>query len=86
MRVALAGVLAALLVVMAGAPHVHTGPGGDHDCPACMARTVEAAHFETPDVAPLRVEFRVVVVDPIVVVPVGAPLGSIPGQSPPESL
>jgi hypothetical protein len=70
---------------MAGAPHVHTDRDGDHDCPACVARTIDAARSETPELTPLRVLFPAVVVDPVAVVPVGYPLGAVSGQSPPLS-
>jgi hypothetical protein len=85
MRAAVAALLAAVLVVMAGAPHVHTGPEGDHDCPACLTRTIDAARTETPDVAPVRIQFPAVVVAAVVTLPVGYPLGAISGQSPPLS-
>ncbi|HET6437747.1 MAG TPA: hypothetical protein VFG59_06785 [Anaeromyxobacter sp.] len=83
MRAVLGALLAAALVASAASPHVHTAAAGDHDCPACLARTVEAAHDSTPDVVPTRVRFLVLVKEPTEVVPVGAPLGAIPGQSPP---
>ena len=83
MRAVLALILSAVLVVLAGAPHVHRGPQGDHECPACLARTVDAARSETPDLAPRAVRFLQVVFTPVEIVPAGAPLGAIPGQSPP---
>ncbi len=84
MRRVVALTLSAVLLALCWAPHVHHGPEGDHDCPACIARTADAAHTETPDVAPVRVAFLVVVVGaPDQRAPDGAPLGAIPGQSPP---
>ena len=83
MRAVAAIILSAVLVAMAGAPHVHKGVRGDHDCPACLARTVDAARTETPDLAPQPARFLGVVFAPIEIVPAGAPLGAIPGQSPP---
>lgn len=83
MRALVALTLSAVLVALSWAPHVHHGPYGDHDCPACVARSGDEAHSETPDVAPRRVELRGEVPAPIEVVPVGAPLGAVPGQSPP---
>jgi len=82
MRAAVALVLSAVLLALCWAPHVHHGDD-DHDCPACVARTVEAAHHQTPDLAPVRVSFAEVVEVPIEIEPSGAPLGAIPGQSPP---
>jgi len=83
MRVGVAALLVAVLVAMAGAPHVHTAAHGDHDCPACIARTVDAARSEMPDLTPTLVEQRVEVVELVSIATVGAPLGAIPGQSPP---
>jgi hypothetical protein len=84
MRAIVALALSAVLFALSWAPHVHHGVEGDHDCPACIARTADAAHYETPDVAPVRVTFvGLVVVAPVEPAPTGAPLGAIPGQSPP---
>jgi hypothetical protein len=85
MRAVVALVLSAVLVALSWAPHVHHhGPVDDHDCPACVARNADAAHYEVPDLAPVRVVFlEVVMVAPFEPASVGAPLGSIPGQSPP---
>jgi hypothetical protein len=83
MRAALALFLSAVLVALSWAPHVHGGVQGDHECPACLARTVDAAHSETPDLAPQPVRFMGVVFAPVEIEPAGAPLGAIPGQSPP---
>ncbi len=83
MRAVVALLLSAVLVALSGAHHVHHGIRGDHDCPACVARTVDAARTETPDVAPRSVRFVGIVLAPVEIVPAGAPLGAIPGQSPP---
>lgn len=85
MRVVVALVLSAVLVAVAAAPHVHHGIRGDHDCPACLARTIDAARSETPDLAPRPVRYLGVVFAPVEIVPVGAPLGAVPGQSPPSN-
>ena len=77
--------LAAVLVLMASAPHVHTAAHGDHDCPACLARNVEAARMEVPDLVPSLVEQQVEVVELVSIAPAGSPLGAVPGQSPPVS-
>lgn len=82
-RSAVAALLAAVLVALAWAPHVHQGPHGDHDCAACIARGAEPAGSQLPDLAP-RPAFREAAVPaPVVAIPVGAPLGAVPGQSPP---
>ncbi len=83
MRAVVALLLSAVLVALSGAHHVHDRIHGDHDCPACLARTVDAAQTEIPDLAPATVRFVGVVLEPIEIVPDGAPLGAIPGQSPP---
>jgi len=85
MRAVVAFVLSAVLVALSWAPHVHHHDArGDHDCPACIARYSDAAHFEVPDLEPVRVAFvRVIEAAPLQPASTGAPLGSIPGQSPP---
>ena len=83
MRVVVALLLSAVLVALSGAAHVHHGIQGDHECPACQARTVDAARTETPELVPEPVHFLGVVLAPVENVPAGAPLGAIPGQSPP---
>ena len=85
MRAVVASALAALLVVMASAPHVHTGPKGDHDCPACVARTTDAARRVMPDLTPSLVEQPSEAEEPLSFLRAGPPLGAIPGQSPPVS-
>ena len=82
-RSAIALVLAVVLVALAWAPHVHTGPHGDHDCPACLARNVEAPRSEVPDLAPPQALPAELVADPTVHLRAGAPQGAVPGQSPP---
>ncbi len=83
MRAVVALLLSAVLVALSGAHHLHHGIRGDHDCPACQARTVDAARTETPDLVPEPVRFVGIVLGPVEIVPAGAPLGAVPGQSPP---
>jgi len=83
MSALLAAGLAAFLVAAALAPHVHNGAHGDHDCVACLARNAESARTEIPDLTPTRVRLVGVVAEMVGVPAVGAPLGAIPGQSPP---
>jgi hypothetical protein len=86
MRSLLAAALAVFMVGAAMGPHHHLGPQGDHDCVACQARGAEEARSETPDVAPERVRFLgLVPLVPVEAPPTGAPLGAIPGQSPPAA-
>jgi hypothetical protein len=85
MRALLALGLALALAAASPATHVHAGAQGDEACAVCLARSGDAATSATPDVAP-----RVVPVGtpacargrpPVA----GAPLGAIPGQSPPTA-
>lgn len=80
---AIATVLAVLLTAVA--PHVHGGPLGDHGCLACVTAGAEEATPATPDVIPraLRVEpIQNAYLPPLAS---GAPLGAVPGQSPPTT-
>ena len=83
MRRAAAALLAAVVVALAWAPHHHTVRDGDHDCPACIARAASEAHCEIPDLAPALVRWAAAEVIPVEARPAGAPLGAVPGQSPP---
>ena len=85
MRAVVALALSAVLFALSWAPHVHHHDvRDDHECPACIARYSDAAHFEVPDLEPVRVGFvRVREAAPIEPASTGAPLGSNPGQSPP---
>jgi hypothetical protein len=83
MRAALAAALALLVLLGAGAPHVHAGPRGEHDCVACSARGAEEARSETPDLAPVAHPSGPAPHRPGLAPVTGAPLGAIPGQSPP---
>ena len=85
MRALLAAGLATFLVAAALAPHVHHGVHGDHECAACLARNAESARTEIPDLAPTRVRFVGVAAELVGVPAIGAPLGAIPGQSPPRN-
>jgi hypothetical protein len=74
---------AVLLLAGVAAPHHHAAPGGTHECVACTVGTGLEARDSTPAVAPV-VPLGVAVAalpgaDPVT----GAPLGAIPGQSPP---
>jgi hypothetical protein len=83
MRGLLAALLATLVVLTAVSPHVHEGPHGDHDCPACVARGAEEARSATPDVEPAGPVIPGAAAVAIEAPPPGAPLGAVPGQSPP---
>lgn len=87
MHALLATALSLFLAVAPLAPHVHGGAHGTEECGVCgaSARGAEPAVSQSPDVAP-----RLVYVEPTVLGPrrapvLGAPLGAIPGQSPPRA-
>ena len=85
MRAALA--IATILVVMltAVAPHAHGGPLGDHGCLACVTAGAEVAASATPDLAPRTLHAEPVERPYRAPLAVGAPLGAVPGQSPPTT-
>ncbi|HTT71309.1 MAG TPA: hypothetical protein VMG32_08810 [Anaeromyxobacteraceae bacterium] len=84
MRTVLATALVLLVLATGIAPHVHEGPLGRHTCVACVVASSDPATSATPDLAPLpRVE-SAVVLPPPELRGVGAPLGAVPGQSPPR--
>lgn len=87
MRAVLATVLSILLATAAIAPHVHVGTLGADECAACVAsgRGAEPARSQTPDVAPQAVTVDEPVLRPGLAPVLGAPLGAIPGQSPPRA-
>lgn len=83
MRRFAAALLAAAFFALAWAPHLHAAPRGTHECPACLVRAAEAAGSEPLDLAPPLVAFVEAVATPVEPPAAGAPLGAIPGQSPP---
>lgn len=87
MRAVLSTLLAVHLVLAAIAPHVHLGAEGHggEPCAVCVTRTAEAATSQTPDLAPAAAPAGLVVLPPGLAPVTGAPLGAIPGQSPPSA-
>ncbi len=83
MRAALAIATVLLLVLAAAAPHAHGGPLGSHGCVACVAAGAEEATAPVPEAAPLPEQPGRVVAPRTVAAVSGAPLGAVPGQSPP---
>lgn len=83
MRSVLAAFLAALVLALAWAPHVHAGRAGAHECAACLIRQADQARSEIPDLAPVAAVWVEAEAEPDQAPPTGAPLGAIPGQSPP---
>jgi hypothetical protein len=86
MRALVALGLSVFLVLSAGLPHIHTGgPHGAEACAVCVARNADAARDETPDVAPVAILAGKPVAVPGLPPVYGAPLGAVPGQSPPAA-
>jgi hypothetical protein len=85
MRALLAAGLAVLVALSAAAPHVHAGPRGAQDCAACVVRNADVARSETPDTLPAMVVAGEAPAVPGLPPVTGAPLGAIPGQSPPRA-
>ena len=83
MRALVAATLALMVVLAAGVPHEHLRGHGAADCIACAVGQGDAAHDHTPDVAPATVIAAAPVAEPGPAPISGAPLGAIPGQSPP---
>lgn len=86
LRALLAAGLAALLAASAAHGHVHAG-GDPHEapCAVCQLRSAEPSGAETPDVAPAAFAEGAVARSPGLPPVTGAPLGAIPGQSPPAA-
>jgi len=87
MRAAVAAALSLYLALVAVAPHAHglTGGHGGEECAVCVARGGEAAKPQIPCLAPTAVPAGEVVLAPGLAPVAGAPLGAIPGQSPPRA-
>ncbi len=86
MRSAVAIAGAVLVLLGAAAPHNHAGALGMHGCAACVTRGAEPAADATPDVARAPLAEPLDAPAPVEEAPTcGAPLGAIPGQSPPAA-
>ncbi len=83
MRALVAATLALMVVLAAAVPHEHLRGHGAADCIACAVGQGDAAHDETPDVAPATEVVAAAPEEPGAAPVSGAPLGAIPGQSPP---
>ncbi len=83
MRAIVAASLAVLFVLAAGVPHAHVVAHDAHQCLACAVGQGSAAHEQTPDVAPAAFVAAAPQADPGLAPVSGAPLGAVPGQSPP---
>lgn len=85
LRTVVAAGLALFLVFTAGAPHVHEGAHGVEHCAVCVARHADVPLGELPDLAPVPALAVEIQLAPGLAPVTGAPLGAIPGQSPPRS-
>ncbi|WP_242333864.1 MULTISPECIES: hypothetical protein [Anaeromyxobacter] len=85
MRALIAAALAAYLALTAIAPHVHLeDPGsGGHPCAVCVSRIGDVATRATPELRPSPLVTGEVILPPGLPPLAGAPLGAVPGQSPP---
>ncbi len=86
MRAIVAATLALLVAVAALVPHEHVRAHTASECIACAVGPTDVAHDETPDVAPARVVWSAPVAEPGLAPVSGAPLGAVPGQSPPAGV
>ncbi len=85
MRAVLAAVACAVLLVTAAGTHVHTGPHGRHDCAVCVAGSGDVARTDPPELAPRAIPLGEAARAPGLAPVTGAPLGAVPGQSPPAA-
>lgn len=83
MRAAAALLTALLVLAVAVAPHHHAGIEGSHACAACSAKAAEEAGPGVPDLSPRPALAGDLAPAPTGRRPGGAPLGAVPGQSPP---
>jgi hypothetical protein len=83
LRIAFAILATLMLVAGLAAPHHHDSPLGSHECPACAAGGAREARDETPRLEPGAVLPVRSGGEPGLPPVTGAPLGAMPGQSPP---
>ena len=83
MRLAVAIATAALLLLGVAAPHHHAAPVGGHECVACAVGGSLAAEDATPALSPPVLVAIAAAGQPGDDPVTGAPLGAVPGQSPP---
>jgi hypothetical protein len=84
-RAVLALAVAVLLAFGAALPHAHGRPYGTHSCPACVSGSGDEAASATPDLIPPRAAVVEAPLPPGAAPVAGAPLGAVPGQSPPPA-
>ncbi len=74
---------AAVLLLGVAAPHHHAAPGAAHECVACTVGSGVEAGEATPVLGPPPSRVAAALPLPGASPVTGAPLGAIPGQSPP---
>lgn len=85
MRALLAAGLALLLALGATAPHDHAAASHSEDCAACLVRSADVPGEPAPELAPGVAPEGAPAAAPGLPPVSGAPLGAIPGQSPPAA-
>ncbi len=85
MRALVAAAVAAAIVVFTAAPHVHlvAASGDDGACQVCVMRHAGAVPVDTVTLAPPAALAEAPLLAPRADPVSGAPLGAVPGQSPP---
>lgn len=79
---------AALLTVLSAAVSPHAHLGGSHPeerCAACVMRAADAVGCAIPDLEPADAPAGEAPAEPAPPPVTGAPLGAVPGQSPPSA-
>jgi hypothetical protein len=84
MRALVAAALVLALLAAVSGSHVHPHQGHD-DCAVCVLRSADAPAADVPDVAPVVRAAGDVTGVPDLPPVTGAPLGAVPGQSPPRA-
>lgn len=86
MRALAALALTVVLALAAAAPHVHLTPQGGEECAVCLVRAGgDVARCQVPDLAPSDLPVGDAAPSPAPSPVCGAPLGAVPGQSPPSA-
>lgn len=87
MRALLSASLALFLALAALAPHVHVGVQGAEECAVCVAsgRGAEPTPAASVVAAPAESHAAEPAPAPGIAPVLGAPLGAVPGQSPPRA-
>ena len=85
MRAIVAAFLALTLVVAAAAPHVHAQTVAGDECAVCTLRHTAPPRTELPHLAPAVIVEGDPSGAPELPPVSGAPLGAVPGQSPPPA-